>query len=83
MNNPGRFIFHDHVDKHMSNNGAMLGGPLTIIEYEGIPVDSWYAWKDIAYNPDFFYSESMKKGYGLFNNLAFQGKPVEQSRRRK
>jgi FtsP/CotA-like multicopper oxidase with cupredoxin domain len=81
MNNPGRFIFHDHVDKHMSNNGAMLGGPLTIIEYEGIPSDSWYAWKDIVYLPDFFYSESMKKGYGMFLNPAFQGKPVEQARR--
>jgi len=81
MNNPGRFIFHDHVDKHMSNNGAMLGGPVTIIEYDGIPADSWYAWKDIVYIPDFFYSESMKKGYGMFLNPAFQGKSVEQGRR--
>jgi len=83
MNNPGLFIFHDHVDKHMSNNGAMLGGPVTIIEYDGVPRDSWYAWKDKAYDPDFFYSESMKKGYGIFLNPNFQGRPVEQSRRRK
>ena len=83
MNNPGRFIFHDHVDKHMSNNGAMLGGPLTVIEYDGIPMESWYAWKDKAYDPNFFYSESMKQGYGLFNNPIFMGKPVEQLRRRK
>lgn len=82
MNNPGRFIFHDHVDKHMSNNGAMLGGPLTVIEYDGIPIDSWYAWKNVVYNSDFFYSESMKKGYGLFNNQAFQGKTIEHARRR-
>ena len=83
MNNPGRFIFHDHVDKHMSNNGAMLGGPLTVIEYDGIPMESWYAWKDKVYDPNFFYSESMKQGYGLFNNPIFMGKPVEQLRRRK
>jgi manganese oxidase len=83
MNNPGLFVFHDHVDKHMSNNGAMLGGPLTVIEYAEIQPDSWYAWKDKVYDPDFFYSESMKKGYGLFNNASFQGHPVEQGRRRR
>ena len=82
MNNPGRFIFHDHVDRHL-NMGGMLGGPITVIEYDGIPVDPWYAWKDKAYDPDFFYSESMKKGYGLFNNALFQGHTVEQGRRRK
>lgn len=83
MNNPGRFVFHDHVDKHMSNNGAMLGGPLTVIEYDGIPMEAWYAWKGKAYDPNFFYSESMKQGYGLFNNPIFMGRPVENSRRRK
>lgn len=83
MNNPGRFVFHDHVDKHMSNNGAMLGGPLTVIEYDGIPMEPWYAWKDKAYDPNFFYSESMKQGYGIFNNPGFMGKPVEQGRRRR
>lgn len=83
MDNPGRFVFHDHVDKHMSNNGAMLGGPLTVIEYDGIPMESWYAWKDKVYDPDFFFSESMKKGYGLFNVPSHQGTPVEQGRRRR
>ncbi len=83
MNNPGRFIFHDHVDKHMTNNGATLGGPVTIIEYDGIPMESWYAWKAKVYDPNFFYSESMKQGYGIFNNPAFMGRPVENARRRK
>jgi FtsP/CotA-like multicopper oxidase with cupredoxin domain len=83
MNNPGRFVFHDHVDKHMSNNGASLGGPLTVIEYDGIPMESWYAWTGKVYDPNFFYSESMKQGYGLFNNPIFMGRPVEQGRRRK
>lgn len=82
MNNPGRFIFHDHVDRHIYMKG-MLGGPITVIEYDGIPADSWYAWKDKAYDADFFYSESMKKGYGLFNHVEFQGKAVEQTRRRR
>jgi FtsP/CotA-like multicopper oxidase with cupredoxin domain len=82
MNNPGRFIFHDHVDSHL-NMGGMLGGPITVFEYEGIPMDPWYAWKDKVYDPDFFYSESMKKGYGMFGNVNFMGKPVEQGRRRK
>jgi FtsP/CotA-like multicopper oxidase with cupredoxin domain len=82
MNNPGRFIFHDHVDRHL-NMGGMLGGPITVIEYDGVPVDSWYAWKDKVFDPDFFYSESMKKGYGLFNNALFQGHSIEQGRRRK
>lgn len=82
MNNPGRFIFHDHVDRHL-NMGGMLGGPITVIEYDSIPMDSWYAWKDKAYDPDFFYSESMKKGYGMFGNVNFMGKPIEQGRRRK
>jgi FtsP/CotA-like multicopper oxidase with cupredoxin domain len=82
MNNPGRFIFHDHVDRHL-NMGGMLGGPITVFEYEGIPMDPWYAWKDKVYDPDFFYSESMKKGYGMFGNVNFMGKPIEQGRRQK
>jgi len=83
MNNPGLFIMHDHIDKHMSNNGAMMGGTMTVIEYDGIPMESWYAWKDKVYDPNFFYSESMKQGYGLFNSALFMGKPVEQGRRRR
>lgn len=81
MKNPGLFIMHDHVDKHMTNNGAMLGGPVTVIEYEGIKFDTFYAWKDKVYDPNYFYSESLKQGYGLFNNPAFQGQPIEQNRR--
>jgi hypothetical protein len=61
----------------------MLGGPITVFEYEGIPMDPWYAWKDKVYDPDFFYSESMKKGYGMFGNVNFMGKPIEQGRRQK
>src|SRR5450759_4825252 len=80
MNNPGRFIFHDHVDKHL-NMGGMLGGPITVIEYDGIPSDSWYVWAGKVYDPDFFYSESMKKGYGMFGNPNFVGTPIATARR--
>jgi FtsP/CotA-like multicopper oxidase with cupredoxin domain len=89
MKNPGYFVMHDHVDRHMSNNGGMMGGPMTVFEYEGIPMESWYAWKnkdkdkDAPYDPNFFYSESLKQGYGLFNSAPFMGKPVEQGRRRR
>jgi len=83
MNNPGYFVMHDHVDKHMTNNGAMMGGPMTVFEYEGVKMDDWYAWKDKVYDPNFFYSESLTKGYGLFNSVPFMGKPVEQGRRRR
>jgi FtsP/CotA-like multicopper oxidase with cupredoxin domain len=80
MNNPGRFIFHDHVDRHLNMGGGMLGGPITVIEYEGLPVDPWYAWKNKEYDPDFFYSESMKKGYGMFTNVNFMGAAVKAER---
>jgi len=73
-NNPGRFIFHDHVDTHVTAGGKFPGGPITVIEYEGVPMDDWYVWKDKDYDPDFFFSESLKKGYGKFDHDAFQGK---------
>lgn len=80
MNNPGRFIFHDHVDSHI-NMGGMVGGPITVIEYEGIPMEDWYVWKDHTYDPDFYYTESLAKGYGLFNNPNLMGTAVEHTRR--
>jgi len=81
MDNSGRFIFHDHVDTQSTNNGKFPGGVVTVIEYEGTPKDDWYAWKDVKYDPDFFYSESLKKGYGIFDNPAFRGeKPAKQER---
>lgn len=83
MNNPGYFVMHDHVDKHMTNNGAMMGGPMTVFEYEGVkPIDG-YVWEGKAFDPNFFYSVSLTQGYGLFNSASFMGKPVEQRRRRK
>ena len=83
MNNPGLFIMHDHVDKHMTNNGASMGGPVTVFEYEGVKMNDWYAWKGKVYDPNFFYSVSLTQGYGLFNSAPFMGKIVEQGKRRR
>jgi len=82
MNNSGRFIFHDHIDKQVTAGGKFPGGAITIIEYEGNPDDDWYAWKDKVFDANFFYSESMKKGYGMFNHEGFAGKPLTRERRR-
>ncbi len=86
MNNPGRFIFHDHIDHHVTSRGKYPGGPITVIEYDGIPMENWYVWKDKdstgSYDPNFFYSESMKKGYGIFNSPGFAGHPAAQERHR-
>jgi len=81
MENPGRFIFHDHVDPHVTNNGKFPGGPITIIEYDGVPKDDWYVWKDKEYDPNFFYSESLRKGYGIFESAGFKGTPLTRQRR--
>ncbi len=74
MDNPGLFIFHDHIDSHVSNAGISPGGPLTIIEYDSIERPPFYVWKNKDYDPNFFYSESMKHGYGMFTHDRFKGK---------
>ena len=83
MDNPGRFIAHDHVDTHVTNAGKFPGGAITVIEYDGIPVDDWYVWKDKVYDADFFYSESAKKAHGLHNQQVFKGTPIEKQRKRR
>jgi FtsP/CotA-like multicopper oxidase with cupredoxin domain len=83
MNNPGRWITHDHYEHHVSNNGKAPGGAVLIIEYEGIEEDEWYAWKDKQYEPDFYMSESMKKPYGVYDIDIFDGIEPEDERRRR
>ncbi len=73
MNNPGRWITHDHFEHHVSNNGKEPGGAIFIIEYEGIEDDDWYVWKDKEYDPDFYFSESMEKPFGLHDVEVFKG----------
>jgi len=82
--NPGRFIFHDHMDTHVTNGGKYPGGIVTIMEYEGVPTnDPWYVWKDKVYDPDYFYTESMKKPYGIYEHAAFKGEPLDTGGRRR
>lgn len=73
MNNPGRWITHDHYEHHVSNNGKAPGGAVFIIEYEGIEDDDWYVWKDKEADPDFYFSESMDKPFGLHDVEVFKG----------
>jgi len=39
-------------------------------------------WKDVAYEPDFYMSEALRKGYGLHNIEAFKGFDPEVRRPR-
>jgi len=87
MNNPGRWINHDHIEHHTSNNGKMPGGAVMIVEYEdeSIQNDDWYIWKDKSnsYEPDFYMSESLRKGYGIQTQPAFLGEAIKKERKKK
>lgn len=82
MNNPGLWMMHDHVDPHVTNNGQDHGGPMTVIEYAGVEAEDYYHWKDIAYDSNFFYGDSMQAGYGMHNHKGFQGEAAGRDRRR-
>ncbi len=74
MNNPGRWIAHDHIEHHTSNNGKAPGGSVLVVEYDGVEkTDKWYVWKDKAYEPDFYYTDSMAQGYGMFDISSHEG----------
>lgn len=73
MDNPGRWPFHDHNDHHLSNNGNAPGGLFGVLEYEEAGIDDpWYLWAHKEYDPDFYFSESMNKGYGLITQSGFK-----------
>ncbi|WP_343565407.1 multicopper oxidase domain-containing protein [Kiloniella sp. b19] len=76
MNNPGRWPAHDHNEHHLSNGGDTPGGLFTIVEYEGIESDPWYLWAKKEYDPDFYFSESLKQGYGLIEQSGFKADAV-------
>ena len=80
MDNPGIWINHDHIEHHTSNAGKMPGGAVTIIEYEGVETEDWYKWKNKEYQPDFYMSETMKKGSGLHEIPFYRGKAPESDR---
>lgn len=73
MNNPGIWMAHDHIEHHTTNNGKDHGGSMLVIEYEGVKPDDWYMWKNVAYEPDFYMSESLRKPHGIHDNPAFKG----------
>lgn len=83
MDNPGLWMTHDHVDGHVTNAGKDMGGSMLIFEYEEIEKPDWYVWKDKQYDPNFYYSESLKAGPGLFDHPGFRGSdgpPLAQRR---
>jgi len=76
--NPGRWMVHDHVDSHTMNGDKPMGGLMTVIEYNEINRnDPFYAWKDKAFVPDFYYEESLKKPYGMYDAPAFKGQAIQ------
>lgn len=83
MDNPGLWINHDHIEHHVSNSGKTPGGSALVIEYEGVEKPDWYAWKNKDYQADFYMSESLKKGYGMFSNDDFRGREVKVVRKKK
>jgi manganese oxidase len=83
MNNPGIWMAHDHIEHHTTNNGKDHGGSMLVIEYEGVKPDDWYMWKNVAYEPDFYMSEALRKPYGIHDIPAFKGfDPAQPSQRR-
>jgi FtsP/CotA-like multicopper oxidase with cupredoxin domain len=84
MDNPGLWMVHDHVDPQVTNTGKHGGGVMTAIVYDGIkplfPDDPHAA--PAEYDPDFYYSESMKKSYGMHDNVRFKGAPLQTEGRR-
>ena len=73
MDNPGLWMTHDHVDGHVTNSGKDMGGSMLIFEYDGIERPPWYVWKQKQYDPNFYYSDSLKAGYGIFEHAGFRG----------
>lgn len=80
MNNPGLWIDHDHIEHHISNAGQTPGGAVLIVEYEDIEKPDWYVWKEKVYDPDFYLSESLTEGYGLFEHEGFRGAEIPMGR---
>jgi FtsP/CotA-like multicopper oxidase with cupredoxin domain len=76
--NPGRWMVHDHVDSHTMNGEKPMGGMMTVIEYPEVGVnDPFYDWKDKKFVPDFYYEESMKKPYGMYDAPVFKGQAIQ------
>jgi hypothetical protein len=71
-------MLHDHIDRHTVNGTSPMGGIMTTIEYEeaNAASHSFYKWHDKVFVHDFYYEESLKKPFGIYENPAFKGKPA-------
>jgi len=56
-----------------------MGGSMLVVEYEGIEPEDFYHNHSSTepYDPDFYMSESLKKGPGLYDIEVHQGTPLE------
>lgn len=80
MNNPGLWMVHDHIEEHTTSGGKEGGGSMLVVEYDEINRPDFYMWKDIKFDPDFYYAESLKKPYGKHNNPSFDAFDPSQPR---
>jgi FtsP/CotA-like multicopper oxidase with cupredoxin domain len=74
--NPGVWMMHDHVDSHVMNGRSPMGGVMTSIIYEGVPMEGVTHGLMQPFQPDFFYEESLKKPHGVYVNPNFKGKAI-------
>ncbi len=80
MNNPGLWMTHDHIEHHTTNKGQDMGGSMLVVEYEGIEPEEFYYNHHSStepYDPDFYMSESLKKGPGLHDIEVHKGRPLD------
>lgn len=83
-NNPGRYVMHDHIDTHVTNDGKYPGGAISVIEYESIQRDDdWYAWKNKKFDDDFYFQKSLTKGYGMFEQPKLRGTAIKKERKKR
>lgn len=76
MNNPGRWMTHDHIEHHTTNNGKEHGGSMLVVEYEEIEHDDWYHGQHGEYDADFYMIESMQQGPGLYDQPGHRGRDL-------
>lgn len=79
MNNPGLWMTHDHIEHHTTNNGMDMGGDMLVVEYEGVEHPDFYHNHSSSeeYAPDFFMSESLAQGPGLFDKDVHRGELLD------
>ncbi len=78
MNNPGLWMTHDHIEHHTTNNGVDMGGDMLVVEYEGIEHPDFYHHDSTGeYAPDFYMSESLSQGPGMYDKDVHRGELLD------